>query len=68
MGKKTNLTSSYVSSYADAFRKLSNNLLFIIAFHFALKVTGCLFVEIFLTMKNSAYCLCISLLVLFIQV
>ena len=40
VGKKE-LTSSHVSSYADAFRKLSNNLLFIIAFHFAFKVTSC---------------------------
>ena len=68
MRKKTKLTSSHVSSYADAFKKLSNNLLFIIAFHFAFKVTGCFFVEIFLTMKNLAYFLCISLLVLLTQV
>ena len=63
MGKKTTLTSLHVSSYADAFRKLSNNLLFIIAFHFAFKVTGCFFIEIFLTMKNSTYFLCINLFV-----
>ena len=68
MGKKTKLISLHVSSYADAFKKLSNNLFFIIAFHFAFKVTGCFFVEIFLTMKNLANFLCISLFVLLTQV